>query len=147
MSERSDAESFEQLLEHLRQTRGFDFTAYKRASLRRRAMKRLQSIGVESFEAYVDYLELHPEEFEALFNTILINVTTFFRDPEVWAYLDTVILPQLLDESRGSAPLRLWSAGCASGQEAYSIAMLLAERVGIERVRDRAKIYATDVDD
>ncbi len=147
MAERSEAESFEQLLEHLRQTRGFDFTAYKRTSLQRRAMKRMQAVGVTAFDAYLDYLELHPEEFEALFNTILINVTTFFRDPEVWAYLDSVILPQLLDSRRESTPLRVWSAGCASGQEAYSLAMLLAERYGIEGVRDRAKIYATDVDE
>ena len=147
MAERSEAETFEQLLEHLRQTRAFDFTAYKRTSLRRRAMKRMQTVGVETFDAYLDYLELHPEEFEALFNTILINVTTFFRDPDVWAYLDGVILPQLLDQRRDGEPLRVWSAGCASGQEAYSLAMLLAERFGIEGVRDRAKIYATDVDD
>jgi two-component system, chemotaxis family, CheB/CheR fusion protein len=147
MAERSEAESFEQLLEHLRQTRGFDFTAYKRTSLRRRAMKRMQAVGVETFEAYLDYLELHPEEFESLFNTILINVTTFFRDPDVWAYLDSVILPQLLDGRPDRTPLRVWSAGCASGQEAYSVAMLLAERFGIDGVRDRAKIYATDVDE
>ena len=135
MAERSEAETFEQLLEYLRLTRGFDFTSYKRTSLRRRVMKRMQTVGVTTFDAYLDYLELHPEEFEALFNTILINVTTFFRDPEVWAYLDTVLLPQLLDSRRGAKPLRVWSAGCASGQEAYSLAMLLAERYGIEGVR------------
>jgi len=147
MAERSDNESFEQLLEHLRLTRGFDFTAYKRTSLRRRTLKRMQAISIESFDAYLDYLELHPEEFEALFNTILINVTGFFRDPEVWTHLDTVILPQLLEQRDGAAPLRVWSAGCAAGQEAYSVAMLFAERFGIEAVRDRVKIYATDVDD
>src|SRR6185503_10647648 len=147
MAERSEAETFEKLLEHLRQNRGFDFTAYKRTSLQRRALKRMQVVGVETFDAYLDYLELHPEEFEPLFNTILINVTTFFRDPEVWAFLDTVILPQLLDQRGERTPLRVWSAGCASGQEAYSVAMLLAERYGIDGVRDRAKIYATDVDE
>src|SRR3954462_3671388 len=115
MAERSDNESFEQLLEHLRLTRGFDFTAYKRTSLRRRTLKRMQAISIESFDAYLDYLELHPEEFEALFNTILINVTGFFRDPDVWTHLDSVILPQLLERDRG-APLRVWSAGCAAGQ-------------------------------
>jgi len=146
MAERSEDQSFEQLLEHLRVTRGFDFTAYKRSSLRRRALKRMQAISIESFDAYLDYLELHPEEFEALFNTILINVTGFFRDPDVWAHLDTVILPQLLDQRNGATPLRVWSAGCAAGQEAYSLAMLFAERFGTEAVRDRVKIYATDVD-
>jgi two-component system CheB/CheR fusion protein len=146
MAERREID-FEQLLEHLRETRGFDFTAYKRTSLRRRVQKRMQTVGVQTFDAYVDYLELHQGEFEALFNTILINVTNFFRDPEVWDYLDTVILPRLLDGRGQSRPLRVWSAGCASGQEAYSIAMLLAERYGVDGLRDHAKIYATDVDE
>ena len=143
----TESESFELLLQHLRQTRGFDFTAYKRTSLRRRVMKRMQLVSVPTFDAYLDYLELHQEEFAALFNTILINVTGFFRDPEVWTYLDTVVLPSLLDSRPESEPLRVWSAGSASGQEAYSVAMLLAERYGIEAVRERAKIYATDVDE
>src|SRR5689334_847428 len=147
MTEPADVDSFEQLLEHLRQVRGFDFTAYKRTSLRRRVMKRMQTVGVETFDAYIDYLELHQEEFEALFNTILINVTTFFRDPEVWSYLDTVILPHLLDSRGPSRPVRVWSAGCSSGQEAYSVAMLLAERYGIDGLREHVKIYATDIDD
>jgi two-component system, chemotaxis family, CheB/CheR fusion protein len=147
MSEQLEAESFEKLLEYLRQARGFDFTAYKRTSLHRRTVKRMQAVGVQNFDEYVDYLELHPGEFEALFNTILINVTTFFRDPDVWTYLDRTILPLLLDGREASSPLRVWSAGCAAGQEAYSLAMLLAERYGVEAVRDRVKIYATDIDD
>ena len=147
MAIRSEAESFEQLLEHLRQTRGFDFTAYKRTSLRRRVLKRMQMVSVSTFDAYLDYLELHQEEFSALFNTILINVTGFFRDPDVWTYLDTAVFPQLLENRSDSKPLRIWSAGAASGQEAYSAAMLLAEKFGIEGVRERAKIYATDVDE
>ena len=147
MAERSEAESFEQLLEHLRQTRGFDFTAYKRTSLRRRVMKRMQAVGIETFDEYVEYLELHQDEFEALFNTILINVSGFYRDADVWGYIDTVLLPRLLENRDAATPLRVWSAGSASGQEAYSVAMLLAERFGIEGVRERAKIYATDIDE
>ena len=147
MATPADLAGFEQLLEHLRQTRGFDFTAYKRTSLLRRVLKRMQTAGVPTFDAYLDHLELHPGEFAALFNTILINVTSFFRDPDVWAYIDTVILPRLLENRPDSEPVRIWSAGCASGEEAYSVAMLLAERLGIEGVRERAKIYATDVDD
>jgi two-component system, chemotaxis family, CheB/CheR fusion protein len=147
MATPADLASFEQLLEHLRQTRGFDFTAYKRASLMRRVLKRMHTASVPTFDAYLDYLQLHPDEFSALFNTILINVTSFFRDPDVWAYIDTVILPQLLDNRPESEPLRVWSAGCASGEEAYSVAMLLAERMGIDAVRERAKIYATDLDE
>jgi two-component system CheB/CheR fusion protein len=147
MATPTDLASFEQLLEHLRQTRGFDFTAYKRTSLIRRVLKRMHTVGVPTFDAYLDYLQLHPGEFAALFNTILINVTSFFRDPDVWAYIDTVVLPQLLESRPVSEPLRVWSAGCASGEEAYSVAMLLAERLGLEGVRERSKIYATDVDE
>jgi two-component system, chemotaxis family, CheB/CheR fusion protein len=147
MTTRSESESFEQLLEYLHQTRGFDFTAYKRTSLRRRVMRRMQTVSVATFDAYLDYLELHQEEFAALFNTILINVTGFFRDPEVWAYLETVAVPQLLENRSDSRPLRIWSAGSAAGQEAYSVAMLLAEKFGVDGVREHAKIYATDVDE
>ncbi len=144
---RTDSESFELLLEHLRQTRGFDFTAYKRTSLRRRVERRMQTVSVPTFDEYLDFLELHQEEFVELFNTILINVTGFFRDPEVWTYLDSVVLPQLLEHRSDSQPLRIWSAGAASGQEAYSVAMLLAEKLGIDGVRELAKIYATDIDE
>ena len=145
MATPGELDSFEQLLEHLRQTRGFDVTAYKRTSLMRRVLKRMHTVDVPTFDAYLDYLELHPDECASLFNTILINVTSFFRDPDVWAYLDTVILPELLDRRPESEPLRVWSAGCASGEEAYSVAMLLAERLGTEGLCERAKIYATDV--
>ncbi len=147
MSTDTEVERFEQLLDHLRQTRGFDFTAYKRSSLHRRVVKRMHAVGVSTFDAYIDYLEVHQGEFQELFNTILINVTAFYRDPDVWAYLDTVVLPQLLDGRDPDKPLRVWSAGCADGREAYSVAMLLAERFGVEGVKDHAKIYATDVDE
>jgi two-component system CheB/CheR fusion protein len=146
MSTGTDSESFEEILDHLRQERGFDFTLYKRASLMRRVVKRMHTVEVPTFEAYLDYLQVHQEEFEALFNTILINVTSFFRDADVWEYVDTHVLPALIAEHPPSSPIRIWSAGCASGQEPYSVAMLLAERLGLEALRDRVKIYATDVD-
>jgi two-component system CheB/CheR fusion protein len=146
MSTGTDSESFEEILDHLRQARGFDFTAYKRASLMRRIVKRMHTVEVPTFEAYLDYLQVHQEEFEALFNTILINVTSFFRDADVWEHVDSQVLPALIADRSPSAPIRIWSAGCASGQEAYTIAMLLAERLGLESLRDRVKIYATDVD-
>ena len=147
MSSRTDAAFFNQILEHLRQTRGFDFTAYKRSSLMRRVMKRMQAINVTNFEQYLDYLQVHQEEFGALFNTILINVTSFFRDAEVWAFVTNELVPSLLKSRPDNEPLRVWSAGCASGQEAYTIAMILAEHIGLDGLRDRVKIYATDVDE
>src|SRR4051794_15966083 len=84
----------EALLNYLHQSRGFDFTGYKRASLARRINKRMQAVGVEGYDSYVDYLEVHPDEFPRLFDTILINVTSFFRDPAAWERLRADVIPR-----------------------------------------------------
>jgi len=136
----------EALLEYLKETRGFDFTGYKRSTIKRRITRRMQSKNIDNFGDYLDYLEVNPEEFEPLFNTILINVTAFFRDTEAWDYLHHQLLPQLLQQKNRQEPIRVWSAGCSSGEEAYSIAILLAEMMGFEKFRQRVKVYATDVD-
>ena len=138
--------AFERLLAFLKESRAFDFTGYKRASLMRRVRHQMHQVGIESFDEYHDYLQVHPDEFTALFNTILINVTSFFRDEDAWEYLRTSALPTLL-EAIGDDPLRVWSAGCATGEEAYSLAMTLVEALGPIAFRERVKIYATDVDD
>jgi len=138
---------FEALLQYLKEARGFDFTGYKRSSLMRRVGRRMSQINVPDHTEYLDYLQVHPEEFTALFNTILINVTSFFRDPEAWDFLRAEILPAILAVKGAGTPLRVWSAGCASGEEAYSLAMMIAETIGPEDFRRRVKIYATDVDE
>jgi two-component system, chemotaxis family, CheB/CheR fusion protein len=138
---------FEALLSYLKQSRGFDFTAYKRSSLMRRVLVRMQTMGVKSYGTYLDFLQVDPEEFTRLFNTILINVTSFFRDPPTWDVLRESVIPRLVGTSGSTGAIRVWSAGCASGEEAYSIAMLLAEAVGPAAFRERVKIYATDVDE
>ena len=138
---------FDALLAYLGRSRSFDFTGYKRNSLRRRVDKRMQAIGAVGYVPYVDYLEVHPEEFGLLFDTILINVTGFFRDPPAWEALRTDVLPRLLEAKGPTEAVRFWCAGCASGEEAYSLAITLAERLGPEAFRDRVKIYATDVDE
>ncbi len=137
---------FEELLVFLRDMRSFDFSGYKRATLQRRVDKRMQTVGVQGYPAYRDYLEVHPGEFEELFNTILINVTSFFRDDEAWAALRDEFVPALLDRKQGGQPIRIWSAGCATGQETYTLVMLLAEAMGIEAFRHQVKVYATDLD-
>jgi two-component system, chemotaxis family, CheB/CheR fusion protein len=142
-----EPESVEGLLEYLKASRGFDFTAYKRSSLVRRIQRRQQVIGSATFEAYRDYLEFHPEEFPLLFNTILINVTSFFRDAEDWRYLASEIVPRILAATRPDGAIRVWSAGCASGEEAYTVAMVFAEQLGLDQFRQRVKIYASDVDE
>jgi two-component system, chemotaxis family, CheB/CheR fusion protein len=138
---------FEALLQYLKQSRGFDFTGYKRASVQRRIDKRMRAVGVPEYDEYVEYLEVHPHEFVELFNTILINVTGFYRDASAWQYLRDEVLPAHLARLDDNAPIRAWSAGCASGEEAYSLAIVLAEILGIDEFRRRVKIYGTDIDE
>jgi two-component system CheB/CheR fusion protein len=140
-------QEFEALIDYLKNNRGFDFTGYKRSSLRRRVGKRMQTLRIERYGDYLDYLEVHPEEFIQLFNTILINVTGFFRDTLAWEFLANEVLPQLIAGKQPHEPIRVWSAGCASGEEAYTLAMIFAEALGLEGFRQRVKIYATDVDE
>ena len=144
---RGGSKDLEELLSFIKESRGFDFTAYKRASLTRRIVKRMGVAGVETFSEYRRVLEDTPEEFTDLFNTVLINVTAFMRDPEAWGYLGDTVVPGIVAQKAREDPIRVWSAGCASGQEAYSLAVLLCEVVGEDRFRNHVKIYATDVDD
>lgn len=144
--ETSDS-SFEALLDYVKRSRRFDFTGYKRGSLIRRVTKRMQMVGVEGYSNYLDYLEVHPDEFAHLFNTLLINVTSFFRDRPAWEYLSSEIIPRIVASKDSHDPIQVWSAGCASGEEAYTIAIMIAEVIGIEQFRERVKIYATDIDD
>jgi two-component system CheB/CheR fusion protein len=139
--------AFEALLEFIRRSRALDFTGYKRPSLMRRFRRRMAAVGCESYADYVDYLEVHPGEYEQLYDALLINVTGFFRDPPVWDHLRDEALPAILGAKPEHEPIRVWSAGCASGQEAYTVAMVLAEILGIDAYRRRVKIYGTDVDD
>jgi two-component system, chemotaxis family, CheB/CheR fusion protein len=139
--------SLETLLEFVKETRGFDFTGYKRSTIERRVAKRMATVGVERYDDYLDYLELHGDEFAELFNTLLINTTGFFRDPQTWEYLAVEIAPQMLAARPDDSPIRVWCAGCASGEEPYTVAMVLARVVGDQAFRDRVKIYATDVDE
>jgi two-component system, chemotaxis family, CheB/CheR fusion protein len=138
---------FERLLDYIKRNRGFDFTGYKRSSLVRRVSTRMKAVQVETFADYLDFLQVDPEEFTALFDTILINVTGFFRDPGAWEVLGADVVPRLLDAKPAPEPIRVWSAGCASGEEAYTLAIVLAEALGVEEMRERVKIYGTDVDE
>jgi two-component system CheB/CheR fusion protein len=139
--------AFERLLDFVRDNRGFDFTGYKRPSLVRRVRRRMADLGVEEYDAYQDYLEVHPDEFTALFNTILINVTSFFRDEAAWEFVNAEVVPRVVEGHGPREHIRVWCAGVASGEEAYTVAMLLAEQLGSDRLVERAKVYATDVDE
>src|SRR5215211_4215 len=94
----TDPADLEALLEFLKRTRGFDFTGYKRTTLMRRIQKRVTAVGASDLATYLDFLEVHPDEFPRLFDTILINVTGFFRDPEAWEFLSAEVLPRIVAE-------------------------------------------------
>jgi two-component system, chemotaxis family, CheB/CheR fusion protein len=147
MSEQRNPE-FEELLTFIRDERSFDFTGYKRPSLMRRIAKRMHDVNVQSYAEYQEYLAATPEEFVQLFNTILINVTAFFRDEVAWDYLRRSVVPEIVRDHDGAPThIRLWSTGCATGEEAFSLAMVFAEEMGEEAFRKRVKIYATDIDE
>jgi two-component system CheB/CheR fusion protein len=148
MSPETRDPQFEELLAFIRDERGFDFTGYKRPSLMRRISKRMQDVKVATFPEYGEYLREHPDEFVQLFNTILINVTSFFRDEVAWDYLRKEVVPRIVEQHDGTdSQIRLWSTGCATGEEAFSLAMVFAEVMGDEPFKTRVKIYATDIDD
>ena len=135
----------EALLDYLRAARGLDFTGYKRASLTRRIRKRMDAVGVGEFDEYRDVLEVDAEEHSRLVDTILINVTRFFRDEPAWDYLARHVVPAIASRPQDQ-PIRVWSVGCSSGEEPYSLAMVFAEHLGTDEFNDRVKIFATDTD-
>jgi two-component system, chemotaxis family, CheB/CheR fusion protein len=107
----------------------------------------MQAVGVKTYSEFAQLLEQNPAEFDQLCNTVLINVTAFFRDGVPWDALASTIVPRILESKGPEEPIRVWSAGCASGEEAYTLAIVLAEALGPEAFRSRVKIYATDVDE
>ena len=134
------------LLDHLREARGVDFTGYKRSSLARRVRRRMDAVRATSLDDYLALLDGSDEELADLLDTILINVTGFFRDAETWECVAEKVIPDVVATNAPDDPIRAWVAGCASGEEAYTVAMLLCEAVGDEAFRQRVKIYATDAD-
>ncbi len=146
MSDSDTTPEFEALLGYIKHNRGFDLLGYKRSGLMRRVQKRMQIVGIDTYSDYMDYLEVHPDEFVHLFNTLLINVTSFFRDRSSWDYIMTEIIPRIAARKEPNELIRVWSAGCSSGEEAYTLAIALAEVLGVKEFQERIKIYATDLD-
>src|SRR4051794_9882983 len=140
-----DEEELGSFLDRLRGQTRLDFSAYKRPTIERRLRRRMTAVGSESLIDYRRYLDRHPEEMQRLVASFLIKVTQFFRDPEVFTYLREQILPRLIADARERGELRLWSAGCATGEEAYSLAMLVADVLGDEVETLPVRIFATDI--
>lgn len=147
MSDWDTTSEFEALLEYIQSYRSLNLLGYKRSSLKRRIQQRLNIVNIKNYGDYIDYLKVHPDEFTALVNTLLINVTSFFRDRSSWEYAIADIIPRIVAGKKPTDAIRAWSAGCASGEEAYTLAIALAEVLGMEQFRARVKIYATDLDE
>ena len=140
-------QSLKDLVQELAEERGLDFRGYKPASLERRIRRRMQQLSIDTYAEYGDYIRQRPAETTELLNTVLINVTRFFRDPQAWESLREEALPILFRGRGQGSSFRVWCAGCATGEEPYSVAILLAEFLGA-RIKDyEIKIYATDHDD
>ena len=131
----------EPVLERIRSARNFDFRNYKRATLRRRIERRMSEREVRTMAEYVRLLDREPAEFDALLSGMLIKATSFFRDQEVWDALSRKILPQMLAEKRPAEEIRVWCAGCATGEEAFSIAIMMAETMGPAFQNQDVKIF------
>jgi two-component system CheB/CheR fusion protein len=129
----------------LRERTGVDFSAYKEATVRRRLHRRMTLSRIRNVEEYARFLRKAPDELDALYEDLLIKVTGFFRDPKTFEQLRTRILPSLLKKKRPKEPIRVWVPGCSTGEEAYSIAMLLLEVTGRLRVDNPIQIFATDL--
>lgn len=139
--------SLKDLIQELAEQRGFDFRGYKSTTLERRFRKRMYQLSIGTYADYAEYIRKKPEEINPLLTTILINVTEFFRDPPAWEILARDILPAQLKQLKPGSAYRVWSAGCASGEEPYSVAILLADILGPRLLDYDIKIYATDIDD
>ncbi len=135
------------ILMQMRTATGHDFSQYKKSTIGRRIERRMSQHDITDIEVYARYLKEHPDEIQVLFKELLINVTSFFRDPEAFDALRNEILPQLFQNKPENYVFRVWVAGCASGEEAYSIAILLRELMKDRKSEFKIQIYATDLDD
>ena len=135
------------ILGYLRTRTGHDFASYKSATVRRRVGRRMQVTRQTSLAGYAAYLNETPEEAQQLFGDLLISVTSFFRDRESFDYLAKHVIPALFDGAGEDDPIRVWSVGCATGEEAYSLAILMLEEAERRGAYPNIQIFASDLDD
>jgi two-component system, chemotaxis family, CheB/CheR fusion protein len=131
----------------LRMRLGHDFSQYKRSTMLRRVQRRMQVIGATTGEEYLSQLRGKANEADLLFRDLLINVTCFFRDAEAFDVLRREVIPSLLANKGAGDKIRIWAPGCSSGEEAYSLAILMAEQLSRARARPSVQIFATDIDE
>lgn len=140
-------DSLRELLALLRARTRHDFASYKRATLLRRIERRLQVTESEDLPAYLAHVRNHPEELQGLLRDLLISVTNFFRDPEAFRQLEADVVPRMFEGKGPGDQIRVWVTGCATGEEAYSIAMLLAEHADTLATTPAVQVFATDIDE
>src|SRR5579875_3189287 len=143
----TDLTEIREVLALLRQRTGHDFTQYKRPTLLRRIARRLQVHGLSDINSYLSFLRENPDEVPALLRDLLITVTNFFRDREAFESLRQEAVPKLFADNSANDQVRVWVVGCATGEEAYSIAMLLCEHAARLSEAPKIQIFATDIDD
>lgn len=141
-----EAPAWSAILELLTRQTGTDFMHYKVSTVRRRVNKRLAQLKITSPKVYLNYLGQHPDELKELFSLLLINVTSFFRDQESFAAVDKV-LEKLIRSKEPGSPLRIWVVACATGEEAYSMAILVTEIMNRLGTTQQVQIFATDIDE
>jgi two-component system CheB/CheR fusion protein len=140
-----DEESLRRILAHLRVRTGHDFSKYKRSTVVRRIARRMQVNRIDELKGYYDTVRDNPDEVRALLSDLLISVTNFFRDKEAFQTLAQLI-PEIFVRKGADNPVRVWVAGCATGEEAYSVGILLLEEAARQEVRSPIQVFATDLD-
>jgi two-component system CheB/CheR fusion protein len=145
-SEAQLAAALDRICPILQSRAGHDFSHYKRGTVLRRLRRRIQLRRAGSLDEYLDFLDKDAQEAELLAKDLLIGVTSFFRDPAAFEYLGEHVLPQLLAAGREHEGVRVWVPGCASGEEAYSIGILVRERLSLLGSAQPVQIFATDID-
>lgn len=147
-SKDSSAESaFRNILQHLKDRCDVDFSLYKQNTLKRRIARRMILHNIHEMHDYEQFLQVHLDELEFLSADMLIHVTEFFRDSIAYEQLKTIVFPKITKNRNPDEPIRIWSVGCASGEEPYSIAISLAEHLELARLKFPIKIFATDISD
>lgn len=142
----SKKEAMEIIFSELLSQTGLDFSQYKPQTLDRRIMRRMEVNKIDHIKEYVNYLKQHPEEAEALFRDLLIRVTSFFRNPSVFDALKEKVIPHLFEGRSQDEPIRIWVVGCSTGEEAYSIAILLKEHMERLNQTFKVQLFASDID-
>ncbi|MBD3183853.1 PAS domain-containing protein [Candidatus Poribacteria bacterium] len=133
-----------EILQSIFNRRGFDFRVYNLADIQKIISSRMEILQITDLDDYQQYLEIHSDEYGYLFNSILVNVTQFFRDPDIWEYVKSNIIPEIL---KSKDEIKIWTIGCASGEEAYSLAIALSEILDDKILDYNINIYATDIDE